>query len=286
MHAITGATGAVGSRVARLVAARGAALRLVVRDPSRVPADVPAETAQATYGDRAAMTEALDGTDTLFLVSARETADRVAQHRTAVAAAVDAGVRRIVYLSFLDAAAQSTFTFARDHWATEQAIRDTGCAWTFLRPSLYADLVGAWASHDGIIAGPAGEGRVAWVCRDDVAEAAAEVLTRDGHAGATYDLTGPRSWTLAETAALLGELAGRPVVYEEETLEQARASRASYGAPAWEVEGWVTSYAAIANGELSMVSNDVARLTGHPATGLEEWLRAHPHSWDHLVPGA
>ena len=93
------------------------------------------------YDDRAAMTEAFRGAQTVFLVSGRESADRVAEHTSAVDAAVDAGVERIVYTSFLRASPDATFTFARDHYATEQHIRGTGLGFTFLRDSMYADFV-------------------------------------------------------------------------------------------------------------------------------------------------
>jgi uncharacterized protein YbjT (DUF2867 family) len=92
--------------------------------------------------------------------------------------------------------------------------------------------------------------------------------------GATYDLTGPRAFTLSEAAAVLTDVWGRPVRYEPETLDEAYRSRESYGAPAWEVAGWVTSYAAIASGELSHVSTAVRDITGVEPTGFEEYVRA------------
>ncbi|GLZ76259.1 NAD(P)-dependent oxidoreductase [Actinorhabdospora filicis] len=267
--ALTGVTGAVGGAVAAELAAAGDALTILVRDPARAP-DLPGADVRvvASYGDYSAVRDALDGANTLFLVSAKESADRLDQHRCAVDAAVAAGVRRIVYLSFLSAAPDATFTFARDHFHTEAHIRASGAAFTFLRSSLYADFVPGMVWDDGAIKGPAGDGAVAWVARADVAACAAAVLNHDGHEGRTYDLTGPRAWTMAETAALLGAR------YVPETLDEARASRAGYGAPAWEVEGWVTSYAAIATGEMDVVSDSVRRLTGREARSLEQVVGA------------
>jgi uncharacterized protein YbjT (DUF2867 family) len=187
---------------------------------------------------------------------------------------VAAGVRRIVYTSLVGAAPGATFTFARDHWHTEQHIRSTGVDFTFLRDNLYLDFVPGFVGADGVIRGPAGDGRVAAVARDDVAAVAAAVLTSDEHSGATYDLTGPNAFTLAEAAAVLTDAWGRKVRYEAETLDEAYRSRESYGAPAWEVAGWVTSYAAIASGELSQVSTAVRDITGLEPTGLEEYVRA------------
>ena len=135
------------------------------------------------YGAGEEMRAALQGAHTLFLVPAAEAPDRVDQHRAAVDAAAAAGVQRIVYLSFLRAAPDATFTLARDHWHTEQHVRAAGPAWTFLRMSLYLDFIPSMAGPDGVIRGPAGDGRVAAVLRDDVAAAAAPVLTSEGHDG-------------------------------------------------------------------------------------------------------
>jgi NAD(P)H dehydrogenase (quinone) len=281
--AVTGATGAVGSRVALGLAGRGVPLRLVVRDPARAPEAAGAEVAVAPgYHDRAAMTAAFRGAETVFLVSARESADRVAEHRGAVDAAADAGVRRIVYTSFLGAAPDATFTFARDHHAAEQHIRARGLEHTFLRDSMYLEYVPLSASADGVIAGPAGDGRVAWVARDDVAAAAVEVLTAPGHDGLTYELTGPEAHSFAWAAEQLSAAAGRPVRYVDETVEEAYASRARYEAPRFEVDGWVTSYLAVARGELDVVTPAVQELTGRRPRSLPEHLAAHPESWAHL----
>ncbi len=140
------------------------------------------------------MQAALDGVRTLFLVSAAEDAERLAQHRTAVDAAAAAGVEHVVYTSFLGAAPDATFTLARDHAATEEMLRASGMSWTFLRDALYADFLPLMVGEDGVLRGPAGDGRVAAVATDDVAAAAVAVL-RDpaAHAGRTYELTGPQA---------------------------------------------------------------------------------------------
>lgn len=274
MIALTGSTGRLGSRIARRLAESGVPMRLVVRDPGRAPSLPGAEVVQAAYGEQDALLNALDGVDTLMLLSATESADRVALHKATVDAAVAAGVGRIVYTSFAGAAPGATFTFARDHWHTEEHIRSTGIDFTFLRDNLYLDFVPGYVGEDGVIRGPAGDGRTAAVARDDVAAVAARVLVDSAHSGSTYDLTGPTAFTLAEAAAILTEAWGRKVRYEPETLDEAYRSRENYGAPAWEVAGWVTSYAAIASGELGHLSTAVQDITGKPPIGLEEYVAA------------
>jgi uncharacterized protein YbjT (DUF2867 family) len=287
---VTGAAGRIGRRLAVRLAAEGAHQRLVVRSPERAPALPGTETEVALspgYQDVASMRAAFAGARTVFLVSGRESADRVAEHRAAVDAAVDAGVERMVYLSFMGAAPDATFTFARDHWATEEHIRASGLRWTFLRDCLYHDAIAAFVGPDGVIRGPAGQGRVAAVAHDDVADVATGVLLdarRHAHDGQTYDVTGPTAYTLAEAAQVLSAATGRAITYVPESTEEAFASRAGYGAEPWEVAGWVSSYAAIAAGELEATSPVVRRLSGRPAQSLQEWLSLNPDAWAHLRP--
>jgi uncharacterized protein YbjT (DUF2867 family) len=270
---VTGATGNLGGRIARLLAAAGVEQRLVVRSPGRAP-DLPGATvAEASYIDGDAVRRALDGLDTVLMVSAAESGDRVEEHLSFVDAAADAGVRHLVYTSFYGAAADSTFLLARDHHVTEQHIEHSGMDWTHLRDNLYADFFPMLAGEDGVIRGPAGDGRVAAVAQDDIAAAATVVLLDPGaHRGRTYTLTGPEAVTLAEAAATMSRVLGRELTFEDETIEQAYASRASYGAPGWQVDAWVSTYTAIAAGELDGVTGDVELLTGHPATSLEDLL--------------
>jgi NAD(P)H dehydrogenase (quinone) len=285
--AVTGATGALGSRVAARLAARKVKQLLVVRDLARVPAIAGVEAVEMGprgYRDQTALTEALGGCQTLFLVSGREAAERVVEHAHAVRAAVDAGVERIVYTSFLGANPDATFTFAHDHFATEQLIRESGLASTFLRNSQYLDFVPLLVGDDGVIRGPAGEGRIAWVSRDDVADVAAAVLAEGGeeHDGKTYDLTGPEAHTLTWAAEQLSGATGREIRFANEGVQAAYASRAHLDAPDFEVDGWVTSYAAIATGELDVVSEAVPRIAGHRAQDLPGWLQANPQAWAQL----
>jgi NAD(P)H dehydrogenase (quinone) len=274
--AVTGSTGALGGRVAARLAAAGVRQRLVVRDPARAP-DLPnVEIAQATYDDAEALREAFAGTDAVFLVSAAEHPERVRQHLTAVDAVAAAGVERVVYTSFLNASPHATFTLARHHWVTEERLREHDLAYTALRDSIYLDFLPFMAGAEGVIRGPADNGRVAMVARDDIADVAVAVLLGDGHERATYDITGGELHTVAEYAAELSEVTGREVSFVDETIEEAWQSRASYGAPDWEVEGWITTYTAIASGELAVVSDTVERLAGHPPTTLRQLIERDP----------
>jgi NAD(P)H dehydrogenase (quinone) len=229
--------------------------------------------AQASYDDEAAMTAALEGVDVLLLVSAAEHPQRLEQHRSAVRAAAAAGVRRVVYTSFQGAAADSVFTLGRDHFWTEAALQEAGLVTTALRNSLYADVLPHFFDESGVIRGPAGDGRLAAVARRDVVEVAVAALLDEAHARQTYVLTGPEALTLDDVAEELTEATGDAKRYERETVEQAYASRAHYGAEQYQLDAWVSTYTAIAAGEMAEVTDDVERVTGHRATSLTTVLR-------------
>jgi NAD(P)H dehydrogenase (quinone) len=280
--AVTGASGHLGRLVARELSARGVRQRVVTRSPARTPLLDDAEVAIADYADVTAMSDALDGVATLFLVSGHEARDRLDLHRGVVQAAARAGVRRVVYTSFMGAAPQASFTYARDHAHTERAIIDAGIALTALRDSLYADWAPLFVGADGLIRGPAGNGTVAWVARADVARLAVAVLLDDTHAGAIYDVSGPSAIDMDETVRLLSTVTGREISYQAETLDEARASRAGAGED-WQIEGWIGSYLAIATGEVGVTSHTIEALTGRRPMAFDEFLRATPEAWAHLT---
>jgi uncharacterized protein YbjT (DUF2867 family) len=246
----------------------------LVRDLGRVPALPGVEVARAHYHDTDAVAAALQGVATVFMVSAAESIDRVDHHRSFVDGAVRAGVQHLVYTTFVGAGPTATFTLVRHHGATEDYVRASGLDFTFLRNNLYADFFPLMVGSDDVLRGPAGTGHVAAVAQDDIADVAAAVL-RDpaAHRGRTYDLTGPEALDLGEVSEILSTALNRPIAYKNETVAEAYASRACYDAPRWQVDAWVTTYTAIAAGELAAVTDDVERISGHPATSVAELLR-------------
>ncbi len=279
---VTGSTGQLGGRVATRLAALGQPQRLIVRDTTRAPKLAGAEIIQAAYEDGQSMKTALSEVQTLFLVSGYGH-NRLEQHYSAIDAAMAAGVERIVYTSFLSAAPLATFTHAREHYLTEQRIQASGCRYTFLRPTFYLDRAPRWFSNEGVIQGPAGNGTITWVSRDDLAEVAAIVLTTGGHDGASYEITGSQALTLAQAAEEFSHATGLTTSYHPETLEEARTSRMKYNPTDWELEAWVSTYVAIATGEMSVVSHTVQALTGHAPQSLADYVRQHPESYQHIT---
>lgn len=266
--ALTGVTGTLGGLVLEQLA--DLAPIAVVRDAARAPAGV--EVRVAAYADADACRAAFTGVDTLLLVSASESPTRRLDHATAIAAAAEAGVGHVVYTSFQSAAPNATFTLGRDHHEAEQALRASGMRWTFLRDGLYQESLVRFADADGVVRGPAGDGRIAAVAQQDIADVAAAVLRDPApHAGETYTLTGPEAPTMAEAIARGGIATGRTLRYEDETVEDAYAwRRDAWGAEDWQLDAWVSTYTAIADGSLGTVSPDVERVLGRPARSIEQ----------------
>ncbi|HJX78826.1 SDR family oxidoreductase [Glutamicibacter sp.] len=275
--AVTGVTGVLGGYIANELAAHGVAQRLLARRTAKAP-QLPKSTVHPfSYSDQTATIEALTGVRTLLMVSASESADRLDQHRSFIDAAAKAGVRHIVYTSFAGAAPDAIFTLARDHFETEEYIKASGMAWTMLRDSFYIDFMEAMVGEDDVIRGPGGEGRVAIISRADIARTASAVL-RDpaAHAGQIYDLTGPEALSFAEIAAAIGEVRGREVTYYNESVHEAYVSRASYGAPAWQVDAWVSTYTTVASNAMATISDAVETITGTAPQSLETYLTSTP----------
>jgi NAD(P)H dehydrogenase (quinone) len=273
--AVTGATGFLGGAIAAQLASAGVPVRLLVRSLAKAPTLAGCVARVCAYSDFEQSRVALAGVETLLMVSASESQTRLEEQRTFIDAAQAAAVKHIAYTSFVGAAAQATFTLARDHYFTEQHIKAKGMAHTFLRDALYMDFVPLLVGDDGVIRGPAADGRAAIVSRTDIARTACAVL-RDpsAHRNVTYNLTGPEALTMTEIANILSTAAGKAVRFHDETLTEAYESRKKWHAPDWQNDAWVSTYTAIAAGEMSTVSADIERITGQRAMTLAELLAA------------
>jgi NAD(P)H dehydrogenase (quinone) len=177
--AITGASGNLG----RAVTARldPADVVLLTRTPENLQG-----ARRADFDDPDSLTEAFAGVDRLLLISAHDLARREGQHKAAIDAAKAAGVSHVVYTSVVNPTEDNPAMVVPSHRATEEALRASGLAWTFLRNNIYADFQGpvvAQARESGRLFTSVGGGRIAFVAREDCAAAAAAVLTQDGHAG-------------------------------------------------------------------------------------------------------
>lgn len=275
--AITGATGALGRLAIAALKRRatGAKLVALVRDPAKA-ADLGIETRRADYTKPETLAAALNGVDTLALISSNDFNDRAGQHRNVIDAAKKAGVKRIVYTSILKGF-DSGMWLALDHQATEKALAASGIARTVLRNGWYTEnytgALKALVEHGAII-GASGTGKIATAARADYAEALAVALLDDAHSGKVYELAGDTAFTMADFAAEVSRAAGKTIPYND--LPQAAYTGAlkSFGLP----DGFATAIADAdahaAKGQLFDDSRTLSRLIGRPTTPIAVTIKA------------
>lgn len=269
--AVTGATGQLGRLVIAGLAEKLPASRIIaIARDSEKAADLGVSVREADYTAPDALVAALEGVDTLLLISSSEVGQRAVQHQNVIDAAKEAGVGRIVYTSLLNADT-SALSLADEHRATEAALKASGIAWTILRNGWYAEnytgsIGGALAG--GAFIGSAGDGLVSAAPRIDFAEAAIAVLTGEGHEGKTYELAGDSAWTLADLAAEISAQSGRAIPYRNLPAAEYAKILTGFGLPeglAAAIAGWDVD---ASQGALYSDSKDLSALIGRPTTPL------------------
>jgi NAD(P)H dehydrogenase (quinone) len=281
---ITGASGRIARRTAELLARDGHSLRLMTRSPQSAPKLAQAETVRGDFAEPTTLKDAFAGVSTALVVSASgKPGERARLHRNAFQAAALARVGHVVYLSLQGAAPDSKYPFSRDHYQSEQYLFAAGLPCTVLRDAFYIDMFLEQFDAEGVVRGPARQGRGAFVSREDVARAAASALLKQP--GGIYDVTGPETLSVADIARRLSTLVGRQLRYEDESAEAARERLNRLEPLAWRVDLSIGWFEAIAAGELGRTSDTILRFTGRAPLTLEDYFRAFPELLRALHPG-
>lgn len=272
--AVTGVTGNLCGMVSRLCKKNGIEVRNLVRNVEKAEKFGFYNVFKSSYDKSADTVKSLKGIEVLFMVSGSENPNRVQQHKDFIDAAKVAGVSHVIYLSFYNASKNSIFTLGRDHYATEEYIKENGFKYTFLRDNFYVDFFVDLCREYGEIKGPAGNGKVSAVVRSDVSEVAAKILENPGKwENQTLNMTGPEELSMDEIVKIVSEYFGKEIKYIEETVEEAYESRKIWKAEQWEYDSWVSTYTAISENEQSGISNDIEKVLGRKATSLAEYLK-------------
>ncbi len=270
--AITGATGQLGRLVVSGLKSRvpaGTEIIALARSPAKA-AELGVTVREADYSRPENIDRALAGVDTLLLISSNELGRRAAQHGNVIEAAKEAGVKRIVYTSLLHA---DTFpaAIAEEHLATEARIKASGLPFTILRNGWYTEnytpsIPGALAA--GALLGSAGEGRISSATRADYAEAAAAVLTGQGHEGRTYELAGDEAYTLGDLAAEVSRQTGKEIPYKDLPEAEYAAALIGFGLPEPVARMLAGADVAVSRGALFDDGRQLSTLIGRPTTPL------------------
>lgn len=280
---VTGASGQLGSLVIKhlLEIQKIAAADIVAatRDPAKL-SDLAAqgiEVRKADFDDAASLDAAFAGIDRLAVISTDALAvpgQRQTQHKAAIAAAVRAGVRHLVYTSMPNPD-KSRVTFAPDHLASEQAVKASGLSYTILRNAWYMDnylmslphnlQTGQWFSASG-------DGKISNISRDDCAKALAAVLASETTESATYTLTSAVSQSIPAVAAEVSAVTGKPLAVIDVTDEQLAGGLTGAGLPAFVVDMLVSADANVRDGNFDLVTGDFKTLTGAEPETLKAFL--------------
>lgn len=275
---VTGATGKFGTKVVEtlLKTVPASQMAVSVRKPEKAEG-LRARGVEVRQGDfdyPETLDSAFAGIDRLLIISADgDNETRIRQHANAVAAAERAGVKFIAYTSLANAQ-ESKNLFAPTHQATEDAILKTGIPYSFLRNNWY--LENEISSIQGILAGApwvtsAGNGKVGWAIQQDYAEAAAVVLSGNGHGNTTYELSG-KPLTQEELVSALGTELGKEVTVKQVDDATYADIMKGAGVPDFVIPILVDIQRSIREGSLDFESNDFEKLLGRPATPINEAL--------------
>lgn len=294
--AISGASGQFGTSAVRklLEHVEPASLILVSRSPDRLQefSDLGCQTRFGDFDDPGSLAAAFAGADKLLLISGTRVGKRLPQHSAAIDAAKAAGVKHIIYTSFLSADNPGNESDAvKDHRGTEAMLRQSGVAWTALRNAQYADAVTDVMVYtmvqDGVMlsVSASGEGRMPFVWRDDCVDAAVAVLLGEGHENKGYSITGPELVSYREVGALIGEFTGQEVEVRPTTEEGLYAVFDALGVPRepvenpdgampWNSDDMVSFEVAVRDGHFSVESTDFEHLTGRQPRALRKLFEA------------
>jgi uncharacterized protein YbjT (DUF2867 family) len=266
---VTGATGYTGSEITRLLGERG------------VPFRAASRASGFDWTDPGTFESALDGVRAVYLLPPPGAFDRLPLLAPFLAAAKDAGVRRLVLLS---ASTEDVPGQAELH----KAVLDAAPEYAILRPSWFMqNFMGAHPTarelrERGEIVSATGEGRIAFVHADDIAAVAVEALLAKEPPNRDYLITGPEALSYREAAAIIDEVAGYPVRYVSLTPEQGMARWEAAGMPVALARYAVDLDQKLAAGQEDRVSGTVEELTGRPARSLREFVRAHRDQWQEM----
>jgi NAD(P)H dehydrogenase (quinone) len=232
----------------------------------------------ADYENYDSMLNALQGIDKFFLVSSSDLSKRVEQHTNAINAAKEAGVKHIVYTSFVrknETETNPIAFLANQHILSEQMIKESGIPYTFLLNSLYAETIPMYFGDQVLNTGiffPASNGKTSFTARHDMAEVAANILIGTGHEGKEYAIANKEKYDMFEIATMLSDITGKQVNYLNPNKEDYHKALIANGVPEMYANLFVGFGQAIAEGEFDTEKSDLEELLGRKASSLRDYL--------------
>ncbi len=276
MILVTGATGTVGREVVAQLLASGQGVRALTRDPSKAALDARVEVVAGDLARPGTLASAVAGAERVFSLALGPEVG--VQERNLAAAAREAGVRHIVKLSVLGAGGDAPTGVAAWHDAGERALRESGLAWTFVRPGAFMSNALWWRGtieRQGKVFSSFGDGKLPVVHPRDVAAVAVRALTTPGHEGQAYPLTGPEALGTGEQVRILAAVLGKPIELVPITDAAAREEMRAAGMPAYLIDALTPFGEVVRSGKAAKVFDTLVRLTGRQPLTFADWAREH-----------
>jgi uncharacterized protein YbjT (DUF2867 family) len=275
MILLTGATGKTGGETAKQLVEKGASLRALVRDEAKA-ADLKAAGVELVVGDFTdadTVKKALDGAEKAFML-APNGEHQQAQEKQFVDLAVAAGVKHLVKMSSMEAVADAETPIPQTHWASEEYIRASGLDWTMIKPNFF--MQNLLTSAPTIKAQrkfflPMGNGTTGMADTRDIGAVCAEALTGEGHAGQSYEITGPEVLTFYDVAERFSEVLGEKVEYVAIPME-AFSEKLGQILPPWHQNAVCQLFGEIAAGGLNYTTSTFKELIGRDPISLRQFI--------------
>ncbi len=281
---ITGASGQLGKSVIKHLLNKVEAknLAVLVRNEEKASDLKPLgiDVRIGDYTNYESLLAAFKGIDKLYFISGSDFEGRSKQHENVVKAAKEVGVKHVVYTSFMrkDESSASPISFVvADHIETEIWLQESGMNYTFLRHNLYMDMLPLFMGENvlktGLIYQPAGNGKVAFTLREDMAEVASHILTSKGHENKTYDITSDKAYSYNDIASILTDITGKTIAYSSPSVEEFNKTMTEAGVPEMYISLFAGFAQAMEQGELDHCNSVMEQLIGRKATSMADYLR-------------
>jgi NAD(P)H dehydrogenase (quinone) len=283
MILITGSTGhfgtaAIGSLLSKGIPAREVAALARNKEKAQPLQELGVDVRWGNYDDYPSLLKAFQGIDTLLFISGSDVGKRDLQHDNIIKAAVATSVKHIVYTSFdrKNDDENSPISFITNtHINTERKIRQTGIDYTFLRNALYAEGLPMMLGEDVIERGiyfPAGEGKVPFASRTDMAEGAAAILAGSGHENKSYNFVNTKNYSFYEIASILSDITGKEIKYFCPSADEFRSTLLKAGVPDKTIDGIIGWAEGIKQGYFESEYSDFEKILGRKPKDLKTIL--------------
>lgn len=280
---VTGATGPFGQKAIETLLAKdsGDTVFGLVRNPEKAESlkEKGVDIRVGDYNNPESLVTAFEGIDKILFVSGSDLSNRSEQHKNVVDAATKAGVKHVVYTSFQrtnETESSPIYMVAESHMNTEKWLAESGMDYTILLNNVYMDFIpmfiGDQVLETGTIYLPVEDGQGAFALRSDMAEAAANVLTGEGHENKTYDFGNTESYSFQDVADILSEISGKEINYVSPSVGEFMKTMKEAGVPDAAAGMSAGFSSAIAQGEFTKANDDLKKLLGREPVSLKEFL--------------